>query len=75
MRRATTVAGLCLFLGACANLYSYSKPGADSPATQTDIEACMAIMAPYTGDVAKEAFDKCMADKGYEKKIEKYRLM
>lgn len=74
MKRATTVAGLCLFLSACSNLYSYAKPGVDSVATQTDIEACKAVMAPYTGDDAKDAFDKCMAGKGYEKKVEKYRL-
>ncbi|WIM06538.1 MAG: hypothetical protein OHM77_04530 [Candidatus Nitricoxidivorans perseverans] len=69
------VIAACLLLGACSNLHTYVKPGTDSVAAQSDIEACKSAMAPYaSGDDAKEAFDKCMAGKGYEKKVEKYRF-
>lgn len=75
MRNAATVAGLALFLGACSNLYSYTKPGADAAATQADIAACKSVMAPYgSSDEAKDVFDKCMAGKGYDKQVEKYHL-
>ena len=77
MKSAVVVAaGLCLVLGGCSNLYSYHKAGADAERTQADIMACNKELNPYayTGDDAKEAFDKCMAAKGYDKKVEKYRL-
>lgn len=74
MKTIFPLALVSLALGACANLYSYSKEGADSAKTQDDIAACKTVMAPYTGEDAKDVFDKCMAGKGYEKKVEKYRL-
>lgn len=75
MKNAAMLASLALFLGACSNLYTYAKPGADAKVLQADIEACKTVMAPYgSADEAKDVFDKCMADKGYEKKVEKYRL-
>lgn len=75
MKRAAALAGLCFALSACNNLHTYVKPGADAVATQADIEACKAVMTTYAGgDDAKEAFDKCMAGKGYEKEVKKYHL-
>ena len=76
MKRMLVAAGLCLVLGGCSNLYSYKKEGADAERTQADIMACEKELNPYsyTGDEAREAFDKCMASKGYGKKVEKYRL-
>ena len=69
-----TAAGLGLLLGGCANTHVYTKDGANVDVTHADMMACKSVMAPLTGDQAKEAFDKCMADKGYEKKVDKYRL-
>ncbi len=75
MKSVAAVAGLCLVLSACNNLHTYVKPGTDVVATQADIEACKAVMAPFPSrDDAKEAFDKCMAGKGYEKEVKKYHL-
>lgn len=75
MKRAAAVAGLCFALSACNNLHTYVKPGTDAAATQADIAACKSVMAPYgSSDEAKDTFDKCMAGKGYDKQVEKYRL-
>ena len=75
MKNTALLAALALLLGACSNLYTYSRPGTDAVAMQADIEACKTVMAPNSGgDEAKEAFDKCMADKGYDKTVAKYHL-
>ena len=70
----TAAAGLCLILGACANTYTYSKNAGSNDALQDDLIVCKTVMARQVGDDAKDAMDKCMADKGYEKKVDKYRL-
>jgi hypothetical protein len=70
----TATAGLCLILGACANTYTYSKNAGNNDALQDDLIVCKTVMARQVGDDAKDAMDKCMADKGYEKKVDKYRL-
>jgi hypothetical protein len=70
----TAAISLCLILGGCANTYTYLKAGADTEATHADMLVCRSVMARLAGDDAKEAFDKCMADKGYEKQIDKFHL-
>ncbi len=63
-----------LLLSACANTYTYTK-GGDNAALQDDLIACKAVMGRQaSGDDAKDAMDACMAGKGYEKVIDKYRL-
>ncbi len=71
---AVSVVSLGLLLSACANTYTYTK-GGDNAALQDDLVACKSIMGRQaSGDDAKDAMDACMAEKGYEKVIDKYRL-
>ena len=65
--------GICLLLGGCANTHTYSKGGSNE-ALQQDLEACKTVMARLVGDDAKAAMDACMAEKGYEKIVDQYRL-
>ena len=75
MKTAISLAALCLLVGACSNTtYTYTKSGGTDPALQDDLAQCKTVMARQVGDDAKEAMDKCMADKGYEKVVDKYRL-
>jgi hypothetical protein len=65
---------LSLLLSACANTYTYSKGGSNE-ALQDDLVACKSVMARQaSGGDAKDAMDACMAEKGYEKIVDKYRL-
>jgi hypothetical protein len=68
------VLSLFLLLSACANTYTYSKGGSNE-ALQDDLVACKSVMARQaSGEDAKDAMEACMAEKGYEKVIDKYRL-
>ena len=71
---AIAITCLCLALTGCANTYTYAKDGVNHEATHADMMVCKSVMSSLTGDEAKDAFDKCMADKGYEKKVDKYHL-
>jgi hypothetical protein len=73
MKAIIAVASLCLLAAGCANTYTYAKDG-NNEALQDDLNECRSVMARQVGDDAKEAMDKCMADKGYEKKVDKYHL-
>lgn len=64
---------LCFVVSACSNTYTYVKDG-NNDALQDALVQCKTEMARQVGDDATEAMDKCMAAKGYEKKIDKYRL-
>ena len=70
----TAIVSLSLLLSGCANTYTYAKDGSNSEATHADMMVCKSVMNALSGDAAKEAFDKCMADKGYDKKVDKYHL-
>lgn len=72
MKNAVLIAALVL--GACSNTHVYVKSGSDVHASDADMSSCRTAMSPYSGNEAKATFDKCMADKGYEKKIDKYHL-
>ena len=61
-------------LDACANTYGYSKNAGNNDALQGSLIICKTVMALQVGDAARDAMDKCMADKGYEKKVDTYRL-
>lgn len=76
MKNAIFAVALGLTLAGCNNIHSYRKDGADIHRTQDDTLACQRQVNPHglTGDDAKDAMDKCMADKGYTKQVEKYRL-
>lgn len=75
MKTIATVASLfCVFLCGCANTYTYSKDGAGNDVLQDDLIECKSVMARQNGDDAKDAMDQCMAEKGYGKKVDKYRL-
>ena len=69
----TAVAGLCLLLSGCANTHTYTK-GSGNQTLQEDLEVCKTVMARQVGDDARDAMDGCMAEKGYEKVVDKYRL-
>jgi len=62
-----------VLLAGCANTHTYAR-GDGNAALQEDLEACKAVMARLVGDAAKEAMDACMAEKGYQKVVDKYRL-
>ena len=63
-----------LLMSGCANTYTYSKGGSNE-ALQDDLVACKTVMARQaSGDDAKDAMEACMAEKGYEKVVDKYRL-
>lgn len=64
---------LCFVVSACSNTYTYVKDG-NADALQDALVECKTEMARQIGDDATEAMDKCMAAKGYEKKVDKYRL-
>ena len=74
MKTLICVGALGLLLSGCANTYTYVKEGANSAALQDDLAACKTVMARHVGDAARDAMDQCMADKGYEKRVDKYRL-
>jgi uncharacterized lipoprotein len=74
MQKLIIAATALALLAACSNLYTYVKPDADVERTQADLRACNSEANPYTGDAAKEALDKCMADRGYTKQVESYRF-
>ena len=73
MRSLIAALAVCAFVSGCSNTYTYARSG-NNDALQDDLNECKSVMARLTGDDAKEAMDKCMADKGYEKKVDKYRL-
>jgi hypothetical protein len=75
MKRIIVVSGACLALAACANIHSYEKDDTDIDKKDADMMACKSEMASYSSrDEAKEAFDKCMAGRGYEKQVKKYGM-
>lgn len=75
MKRMIVLGGLCAALVGCANIHSYDQEGKDIDAKDPDMMACKTEMSSYSSrDEAKEAFDKCMAAKGYEKRVKKYGM-
>ena len=74
MKTKIAVVAFVSLLSACASSYTYVKEEANNELLQEDLKACKSVMARLHGDDAKEAMDKCMADKGYDKRIDKLRL-
>jgi hypothetical protein len=71
---AVSAVSFFLLLSACANTYTYTKAGGNET-LQDDLVACKSVMARQaSGDDAKDAMEACMAEKGYEKVVDKYRL-
>lgn len=76
MKSMIILGGFCLMLAGCANIHSYEKEGGvDSEKRDADMMACKEQMSAYSSrDEAKDVFDKCMADRGYEKQVKKYGM-
>ena len=75
MKTVMCAAALSLLVCACSNTtYTYARPGGSDQSLQEDLSECKGVMAREVGDDAKDAMDKCMVDKGYEKVVDKYRL-
>lgn len=67
----TAAAGLRLILGAYANTFTYSKNARSNNALHDDLIARKTVMARQVSDTARDAMDRCMADKAYERKVDK----
>lgn len=74
MKRSVLLTAALAALAGCANEHVYTKSGADAERTHADMMVCRSEAAAHPGAEAKAAFDQCMAGKGYEKEVSKYRF-
>lgn len=61
---------LCLALAACATPYEWVKPGMTAATRDADVAGCASKVSHLAKDdvEAVPIVDRCMADRGYEKK-------
>ena len=70
MLKLHCVIALCSVLGACATTYEWVKPGMTAATRDADVAGCGSRTSHLAKDdvEAVAVVDRCMADRGYEKK-------
>ena len=71
MRRLLLTISLCAVIAGCATRYDWVKPGMTPATREADLTACSSQTSHLTAEdsMAISIMDRCMAERGYQKKV------
>lgn len=71
MRRLLLASSLCVVIAACATRYEWVKPEMTSSTREADLTACSSKTSHLATEdsMAISIMDRCMAERGYDKKV------